>query len=122
MSKKASSAKRTGDFAYVADSPENVIWGNSPFEGTCRSELKEMEKHELICKISQILGPSPANFCKAEMIFDVIKFDLAKYIIHHEYDSPHGVSTDLLLWLDSKIDPSKAKCVSDFFNKYLKHC
>jgi len=26
----------------------------------------------------------------------------------------------LLLWLDSKLDPGKAECVSSFFSKYLK--
>ena len=113
-------AREDVDRAYIADTPGNVILQKSPLGKMCRDELKDTEKHDLICKIAQIMGPSPTNFTKAEMIFDVIKFDLAKYVVHHEYESPRGVSTDLLLWLDSKIDPGKARCVSQLFEKYLK--
>lgn len=99
---------------------DNVVLCESPVYEPCGGELKEMQKHELICKISQLMGPSPSNIGMAEKIFESIKFDLAKYIIHHEYNSPRGISSDLLLWLDSQVDPGKAKSVREFFCKYVR--
>lgn len=120
MSRRRVEGKLNEDCAYIVDSRDNIMLSESPFTSTCKEELKQTQKHEMICKISQILGPCPSNFSKAEMIFDAIKFDIAQYVIHHEYNARCGVSTDLLLWLDSKLDPGKAECVSNFFNKYLK--
>ncbi len=120
MSRRRGAEEMSEERAYIVDSSENIVLSKSPFTSSCREELKQTQKHEMICKISQILGPCPSNFSKAEMIFDAIRFDVAQYVIHHEYNAPCGVSADLLLWLDSKLDPGKAECVSSFFSKYLK--
>ncbi|MCX7678112.1 MAG: hypothetical protein N2316_02735 [Spirochaetes bacterium] len=98
---------------------DTVILSESPINEICRKVLKETQKHELICAISQYLGSSPSNLAVAEKIFEDLKFEIAKYIIHHEYHSPNGVSTELLLWLDSKSQPAQAKSFGEFICKYL---
>ncbi len=112
-------SQEMAEMAEMAGMADNIVMRESPVYETCRCALKETQKHELICKISQIMGPSPSNIAMAEKIFDSIKFELAKYIIHHEYDSPRGVSAELLLWLDSKSEPRKAKSLFEFLFKYL---
>jgi hypothetical protein len=109
------SRESKGGMAYT----DNIVFAESPVYETCRRALKESQKHELICAIAQYLGPSPANLALAERIFEDLKFEIAKYIIHHEYHSPKGVSAELLLWLDSKSEPAKAKSLGEFICKYL---
>ena len=99
---------------------DNVVFSESPVYETLSTELKEEQKHELICRISEILGPSPSNISMAEKIFDCFRFDFAQYILHHEYNSPRGISADLLLWLETRVDPCKAESVSEFFRKYMQ--
>jgi predicted SprT family Zn-dependent metalloprotease len=106
--------------AVFMDDSENINLKNSIFDENYRNELKEMSKHEIIIKICEIIGSCPANIKKAENIFELIKFEIANYIIHHEYNAPHGISADLLIWLDSRINPRKAKKLSTFFDKYIK--
>ncbi len=106
--------------AMQADITENILLKNSILDDDCRRELREINKHELIIKICEILGSSPSDLCKAEEIFEKIKFDIANYVIHHEYESPNGVSTDLLLWLDTKTNPGQFKKLSAFINRFFK--
>lgn len=112
-------AKSTGVGEGGISYADNVVMTESPVYETCRKALKESQKHELICAIGQYLGSSPSNLAVAERIFEDLKFEIAKYIIHHEYHSPKGVSTELLLWLDSKSEPAKAKSLGEFICKYL---
>jgi hypothetical protein len=100
--------------------PENICLCNPLYSEECRKELKEINKHELIIKICEILGPCPTNLCKAEEIFDSMKYDIANYVVHHEYVSDKGINTELLLWLDSKTNPRVIKRLNSFFKKYLK--
>ncbi len=103
-----------------ADWSENICLCNSMFTDECRNELKEINKHDIIISICEILGPCPSNICKAEEIFEKIKFSIANFIIHHEYNPPQGVSLDLLYWLDSKTNPAKLKKLDSFIKKYFK--
>jgi hypothetical protein len=112
--------RKRPESAMQADITENILLRNSILDDDCRRELREINKHELIIKICEILGSSPSDLCKAEEIFEKIKFDIANYVIHHEYESPNGVSTDLLLWLDTKTNPGHFKKLSDFINRFFK--
>ncbi len=105
---------------HPSEMNEKVFLKNSIFDDRCRDELREISKHDIIARIGDILGGCPTNLNKAEEIFDTLKFHIANYIIHHEYDTTQGVSADLLLWLDSRINPGKAKTLSDFLSKYIK--
>ena len=87
---------------------------------TVRDELRELDKHEIIVKIAERIGPSPANLCVAETIFEMIRFEMARYVLHHEYSSENGIRTKLLLWLDGKINPQEAAKVTDFFGQFIK--
>ncbi|MBN2403060.1 MAG: hypothetical protein JXN64_11760 [Spirochaetes bacterium] len=102
------------------DHDENVFLCKCIFGDNYRKELMEMNKHDIIVKIAEMLGPSPCELTKAEMIFNQVKYIIANYIIHHEYNSPKGVSTDLLAWLDSQTYPDKSKKLNKFISKFLK--
>jgi hypothetical protein len=102
------------------DRDENVFLFESIFGDRYRKELMEMNKHDIIARIAEMLGPSPNELGKAEMIFNQVKYVIANYIIHHEYNSPKGVSTDLVAWLDSQTNPDKSKRLNKFISKFLK--
>ena len=105
--------------AFIADS-DDVNLANSIFGERCCDELKEIDKHEIIVKICEKLGPDPSNLYLAEKIMDEMKFEITRYVIHHEYCRSNSIRSQLLLWLDSKINPANAKKLSSFMNKYLK--
>ncbi len=102
------------------DSDENIYLCNCIFGDNYRKELKEINKHEIIVKIAEMLGSSPCELGKAEKIFNRMKYIIADYIIHHEYNSSRGISMNLLAWLDSQADPDKSKKLSKFISKFLK--
>lgn len=85
----------------------------------CRKEFAEMDKHEIISKICEHLGSGPENFNHAESIFENLRFEIAKYVIHHEFSIQRGIKPDLLLWLDSKTNPAKAEMLERFMMKFF---
>jgi hypothetical protein len=99
---------------------EEVYLCNTIFSDGWQNELREIDKHEILVKMSDVLGPCPSNFNKAEEIFDSLKFEITKYVLHHEYCKKNGIRSNLLLWLDRKINPANAKKLSTFFNQILK--
>jgi hypothetical protein len=113
------SHKHTINRAYISEGDE-VNLSHSIFGERCCEELKEIDKHEIIVKISEILGPDPSNLHLAEDVLDKMKFDIARYVIHHDYCRCNSVRSQLLLWLDSKINPDNAEKLSSFMDKYLK--
>jgi hypothetical protein len=106
--------------AVVGDMGDDVFLANSIFGEQYCTELREIDKHEIIVKICEILGPNPCNLCLAEKIFEDLKFEITRYIIHHEYCRCNSIRSQLLLWLDSNINPDNAKRLSNFIKKYLK--
>ncbi len=99
---------------------DTICLCNSLFNEDCRNELKEINKHEIIIKICEIMGPCPDNLCKAEEIFEKMKYVMANYVIHHEFNSANGISTELLLWLDTKSNPKDMKKLDNFIKKFFK--
>lgn len=108
--------------AIIPELTDEIILCNELFSKRCHDELREIDKHEIIIKICQIIGSTPENLCKAEDVFNNIKYDITKYIMHHEYctESKDQVKPKFLLWLDSKAEPGKAMELSKFLDKYLK--
>lgn len=99
---------------------EDINLKKSVFSDSCCNEFKEMDKHEIIIKICDVMGSSPMNLRIAEEIFEKIKFDLTKYVIHHEYSKEDSIRARLLIWLDTMSNPGKAKAVANFMKKYIK--
>ncbi len=108
------------EYAIPAAYIDNVSLCTGIFAESCRTELKEINKHEIVIKICEVLGPYAQNLNLAEQIFDKIKYDIANYVVHHEYNSLNGVSTDLVLWLDSRVNPQNVRKLNRFIKKYLK--
>ena len=70
--------------AYVAEG-DDVFLSNSIFgENYCR-ELQAIDKHEIVVKIGDILGADPSNLRLAEKIFEDLRLEITRYVIHHEY-------------------------------------
>lgn len=112
--------KHTVNRAYVADAGDEIFLADSIFGERYCQELREIDKHEIVVRICEILGPDPSNLHLAEDILEKLKFEITRYTIHHEYCRANGVRSQLLLWLDSKINPANAKKLSSFMKKYLK--
>ncbi|MGV7928593.1 MAG: hypothetical protein AB2L13_06755 [Spirochaetota bacterium] len=107
-------------YAVAASFIDNVSLCKGIFTESCRTELREINKHEIVIKICEVMGPYAENLNLAEEIFEKVKYDMANYIVHHEYNSLNGVSTDLLLWLDTRVNPQNARKLNRFIKKYLK--
>lgn len=120
MKKKSKDCAKILEGAVRTDLVENICLNKSIFGEICRCELRETDMHEIIVSMAEMMGPNPSNLCLAEEIFEKLKFDIANYVIHHEYCSPRGISEELLLWLDGKTNPGHVKRLSDFIDKYLK--
>jgi hypothetical protein len=88
----------------------------------CREEMMECDEHEIVAKISTFLGGEPCEFCKAEKIFNEMKYEIARYIVAHEYCNKiaSNKSEDLLLWLDEKTSPLGVRRLVETIEKYLK--
>ena len=98
---------------------ENLFLYNSIIDENSRKEFKEINEHEIIVQIAQLLGSCPSYIKKAEEIFNKLKYLIANHVIHHEFDAQGSVNSDLLLWLDSKSNPDNAEKFSNFISKYL---
>ncbi len=105
--------------AYVTED-HDVFLSKSIFGENYCKELQAIDKHEIVVKICDILGADPSNLCLAEKIFEDLKLEIARYVIHHEYCRQNGVCSQLLLWLDGTISPANARKLSRFMAKYLK--
>jgi hypothetical protein len=108
------------DCAVAISMGDPVCLCESVFGDDCRKELKEINKHEIIMKICEILGPCPSNISMAEKIFEKMKYTIANYVLHHEYNSPTGITAELLLWLDGKTNPRNVRKLDNFIKRYLK--
>ncbi len=108
------------DGAFFKERREEVHLSESIFSDICCDEFKEIDKHDIIIKISEILGTDPNDLHKAEEVFEHLKFHIARYVLHHEYSKESAIRSRLLLWLDSKTNPGKVKALSNFMDKYLK--
>jgi hypothetical protein len=105
---------------YIADRRQDVDFRESIFGSACQDELRELDKHEIIVRICEILGPEPHNLAIAEEIFDSVRIDMARHVIHHEYSRESGVKSRLLFWLDNKANPDNAEKFESFMTQFFK--
>jgi hypothetical protein len=111
--------KSHGNASFV-ERREDVHLQNSVFGQECLDELREIDKHEIIMKICEILGSQPSNIGVAEQIFEKIKFDITRFIMHHEYCRENTIRRRLLIWLDTKVNPANEVILTSFIDKYFK--
>lgn len=86
----------------------------------CKDDIRDSNEHEIVSHISAILGEQPCTLCKAEEIFNALKYDIARYIIAHECPENGSKKEDLLLWLDEKTSPEGVKKLVETIERYLK--
>lgn len=107
------------DGACFMERREDVHLNNSILGNRCLEELEQMDRHEIIAKICEVIGPNPSNLCIAEEIFEKIKYDITRYVIHHHYCRENTIRRRLLIWLDSKVNPGGEAALSQFMHKYF---
>ena len=105
------------EMAVIADS---VCLENSLIYDVCRRELMAMDRHEIIVKLCDVIGPCPSNLSKAEELFETLRYEIANYVLHHDYKSSRGVSADLLLWLDGQCNPDQAQAFRALMGRFIK--
>jgi hypothetical protein len=98
---------------------EEVYLCNCILGDDCRKEFAEIDKHDIVSKICDIIGSCPENLGPAEKVFEALRFEIARYVIHHEFARFDGVKTNMLVWLDSKANPDNAEKLTNFLMKYV---
>jgi hypothetical protein len=86
----------------------------------CREEIRQCDEHEIVIQISEMIGAQPCTLCKAEEIFHSMKYEIARYIVTHEFACRCDVDEELILWLDEKTSPAGIKQLVETIEKYLK--
>lgn len=86
----------------------------------CKEEIRMCDEHEIVAHISALLGEQPCTICKAEEIFNAVKYDIARFIVEHEFQCCSRDHDDLLLWLDEKTSPAGVKKLVEVIEKYLR--
>lgn len=114
------SGVKSGTVVESAVLAETISLENSLIDDVCRRELREMDRHEIVVKICEIIGPCPSNLAKADELFNQIRYEIANYVLHHDYASTRGVSADLLLWLDDRCNPDQADAFRRLMGRFLK--
>lgn len=85
-----------------------------------KEEIRECDKHEIIVNISSMLGNNPCDLCKAEEIFNKIKYDIAKFIVNHEFQNKEIANENISIWLEEKTSPAGINQLSKIIDEYLK--
>lgn len=86
----------------------------------CREEIRECDKHDLIVEISRMIdSENPAALCKAEKIFDEMKYSIAHYIMKHEFGPAYYSNQDICFQLEEKAHPGAVEELNSVINKYL---
>ncbi len=112
----------SGQGSQFVERRDESYLSNSIFDDKCLDELQATDKHEIIVKIAKVLGTSPETLAQAEQILTQVKFEITRFVLHHEYcrEKKIGIRSNLLIWLESKINPGEAKNITNFFGKYIK--
>ncbi len=88
-----------------------------------RDQVKESDKHDIIVQITEMIDGNPLSMSTAERIFESIRYDIAKYILTHEYmnDMQNCCSDqNYIMWIEEKSSPDGLRQLSGIINKYLK--
>ena len=84
------------------------------------SEIAEMEKHELICKMAAMLGSDANSLSQAESLFNRLKYQITEYVLKHEYNYSHSLPVNISLWLEQQKEPKAIKPLNNLIQTYLK--
>jgi hypothetical protein len=86
----------------------------------CKEEIMECNEHEIVCRLSTFIGKNPCDLKKAEEIFYQMKYEIARFVITHEYSSRIPVNEELIIWLDEKTSPEVVARLAETIEKYLE--
>lgn len=83
-------------------------------------EIASMQKHDIICSLSEELGDCPENLALAEKIFDKLRYQIAEHVIKYEFNCENKLPVSLAMWLEQKRAPEKVKPLESLIASYLK--
>ncbi len=90
------------------------------FDQLYADDIRESEKHEIISTISRFVDSSDHSLCKAERIFDEIKYAMASFVMKHEYGAAYYNNEDMHFWLEERANPEAAAQLESMISTYLK--
>ena len=90
------------------------------FDSIYAEEIRESEKHDIISRISQYVEGDDHCICKAERIFDEMKFAMASFVMKHEYGAAYFDHQDMHFWLEEHSNPKGAEKLESIIDSYLK--
>lgn len=90
------------------------------FDSLYADDIREAEKHEIIARISQFVDCSEHSLCKAEKIFDEVKYAMANFVMKHEYGAAYYDNQDMHFWLEERANPEGAAQLDSVISAYLK--
>jgi hypothetical protein len=85
-----------------------------------KSEIAEMEKHEILVRMAEAFGQGPEGFGAAEEVFDELKYRIARFVIFYEFNESIPLSTQLALWLDMQLMPKQKKRIERLIHHYFE--
>lgn len=85
-----------------------------------KSEIAEMEKHEILVRLADAFGQGPEGFSAAEEVFDELKYRIARFVIFYEFNESIPLSTQLALWLDMQLMPKQKKRIERLIQHYFE--
>lgn len=83
--------------------------------------LEDASEHEVISRIAEQLGDSPADLARAEHLYHMFKYQITKNILFTEYNQEHSLSLSLALWLEGRIAPDKQESIHKLAENYLSN-
>ena len=81
--------------------------------------ISPQAEHDLISKIAEFLGTSPAELGRAEDLIEKFKYDIAKFVLLEEYNLENPISLSTALWLEARTNPEKIDQIQETAKTYL---
>jgi hypothetical protein len=88
-------------------------------ENTVKQEVSLMQKHEIISKMSSMIGEDTRSLMQAEELFENFKYMIAEYVVKHEFNCESKLSVQMVLWLEQKREPTAMHPLHGIIGQYL---
>ncbi|MFW6365810.1 MAG: hypothetical protein ACOC2H_04970 [Spirochaetota bacterium] len=86
----------------------------------CKDDVYECDKHDLIAQIATMIDcRNPGSLCKAEEIFDQMKYSIAHFIMKHEFGPAYYSNEDMYFKMEEKAQPAAVDQLNSVIDKYL---
>jgi len=84
-----------------------------------KEEVALMHKHEIIRQLSTLFGADAKSLVQAEEIFEKFRYQMAEYVVKHEFNCENRLSVQMVLWLEEKCEPTAINPLHNIISQYL---